>query len=347
LALVFVSYRRDDTAVVTDRLAGALRREYGEDQVFYDRGVDPGVRFPDRIRKAIAEAEVLLVVVGSRFAGQDVEGESRLTSPDDWVRQELEMGLESGVLLIPILVDGSRWEDLIEMLPDSLRSLPKLQSLQLSTGYGFEHEFNEIKRSLNDLLDERSLHRLPRGTLTEIHSLDDLERRRLEQRWRHRLESGENRAVLHHRFGLCLLYPPPDWKEARDHLEKARDLEGTSSTIAYYLALSMLDGQRPRRLRMRTARQAVALLDAMDGDGLPAQFHALAWLIKLDYFSSRGLAGSAGRAAASHLEAYQAASGDSFDLEYLLSSLEGLPDHYFAELGFSSRPQSLTRGEVP
>jgi hypothetical protein len=341
LALVFVSYRRDDTAVVTDRLASALRQEYGEDQVFYDRRVQPGARFPGRIRDAIEDAEVLLAVIGHRFAGEDEEGEPRLSHPNDWVRQELEMGLESGILLIPILVNGVRWEDLNEKLPNSVRALSELQSLELSEGYGFDSGFKEITQSLNDLLDERSLLRLSGGTLTEVDRLGDLERRRLELRWRRRLDSGESSAVLHHRFALCLLYPPSDWKEARRHLEKARDLGGEHRAATYYLVLSMLDGQRPRRLRMRTAREAVAMLDEADGD-----FHALAWLIKRDYFGARGLAGKYGRSPASHLEAYQAAAVDRFEVKYLLGSLEGLPDHYAAELGFATRPKSPTTGEA-
>jgi hypothetical protein len=97
---------------------------------------------------------------------------------------------------------------------------------------------------------------------------------------------------------------------------------------------------------MRTAREAVAMLDEADGEGLPAHFHALAWLIKRDYFGARGLAGKYGRSPASHLEAYQAAAVDRFEVKYLLGSLEGLPDHYAAELGFATRPKSPTTGEA-
>ena len=106
---VFVSYRKSDTEGVAGRLAAALGRRFGEHRVFFDRHtIAAGERFDNRIETAVANAEVVLVVIGTQWLrAQDEHGRRRLSQRDDWVRREVVIALARGRSIIPILVNGA------------------------------------------------------------------------------------------------------------------------------------------------------------------------------------------------------------------------------------------------
>ena len=52
--LVFMSYRRDDSAGHAGRLRADLVQRYGEDKVFMDLAIEPGIDFANAIKEAVA-----------------------------------------------------------------------------------------------------------------------------------------------------------------------------------------------------------------------------------------------------------------------------------------------------
>ena len=62
---IFISYRRDDTRHVAGRLAGDLADEFGADSIFRDvESIDGGEEFPVKLERALAQCEMMLVLIG-------------------------------------------------------------------------------------------------------------------------------------------------------------------------------------------------------------------------------------------------------------------------------------------
>lgn len=105
---IFISYRRADTGPQVAELARELSNWFGPSQVFHDQqSIEPGQKFPDRLREAVGAARAVLVVIGPQWL---TSLRSRLDQDAqlDWVRQEVKLALQreaDGMLpvLIPIL----------------------------------------------------------------------------------------------------------------------------------------------------------------------------------------------------------------------------------------------------
>jgi hypothetical protein len=70
--------------------------------------IPAGDMFNEVIRKAISDADVVLVIVGRNWEGIASDGLRRLDSPDDFVRSEIAVAIELHRRIIPVLVDGAR-----------------------------------------------------------------------------------------------------------------------------------------------------------------------------------------------------------------------------------------------
>jgi hypothetical protein len=130
---VFVSYRRDDSAGETGRLADALAARFGGDQVFRDLDdISAGSDFAGVIDQALAQADTLLVVIGrSWLDARHPSGARRLDDPQDLVRLEIESALKRGIRIVPVQVQGAAIPAL-DRLPESLRPMMRFQAHELS-----------------------------------------------------------------------------------------------------------------------------------------------------------------------------------------------------------------------
>jgi hypothetical protein len=129
---VFLSYRREDAAGQAGRLHDDLADRLGPRSVFQDvAGIAPGERYVPAIERAIAEADVVLAVMGRRWASvADDAGRPRLHATDDLVRHELETALASGRRVIPVLVDRGTLPARAA-IPESLAALLDLNAVEL------------------------------------------------------------------------------------------------------------------------------------------------------------------------------------------------------------------------
>ncbi|MGW3007442.1 toll/interleukin-1 receptor domain-containing protein [Streptomyces sp. NPDC001219] len=164
MPLIFVNYRTDDeeaTATLVDR---ELSRVFGNENVFRaSKSIGPGSRFPQELLTAVRRSSVLLAVIGPRWltAGGS-GGRSPLEDESDWTRREIQEALETGAVVIPLLVGGAKRlrnedlpaeigdladcqyrrlnhrnaeADLVRLADDLVRLLPELTAAAGSNGY--------------------------------------------------------------------------------------------------------------------------------------------------------------------------------------------------------------------
>ena len=65
-----------------------------------------GVEFPERIDASVGQCNVLLAVIGSKWAGE-TNANRRIDDPRDFVRIEIESALQRDIPVIPVLVDNA------------------------------------------------------------------------------------------------------------------------------------------------------------------------------------------------------------------------------------------------
>lgn len=154
--MIFLSYRRSDTAGHAGRLFDRIANRFGRDQVFMDVDtLQPGEDFAREIARQIDRSDVVIALIGDQWvSATDAKGYRRLDDSADYVRAEIAAALERGVTVIPVLVEGARMP-IAEQLPAALRGLAQLQALEIS-----DHRFDSEAQELLEAIARR----LPKPT---------------------------------------------------------------------------------------------------------------------------------------------------------------------------------------
>ncbi|HEX8510849.1 MAG TPA: TIR domain-containing protein, partial [Propionibacteriaceae bacterium] len=149
---VYLSYRRRDALVTTERLADRLAADF---QVTWDISLlDPDQDFESTMHEAIATSDVVLAIIGPRWASAENENWSSFSAtPDDWVVAELTLALSMGIPVIPVLVEGA---DLLSQLPRSLTDLAHRRAAQIRSE-SFAADVDRLLATLRSML----AHKLP------------------------------------------------------------------------------------------------------------------------------------------------------------------------------------------
>ena len=150
VAGIFVSYRRDDAAHVTGRIADALAARVGRENVFVDvDSVAPGEDFVRKIETTIRGSDIFLAVIGANWLSASTgQGQRRIDLPGDFIRLEVGTALAAGVRVIPVLVDGAsmpRAED----LPEDIRQLVRHNAVFIN--------HTTFARDMRELIDQLKL----------------------------------------------------------------------------------------------------------------------------------------------------------------------------------------------
>lgn len=135
-ASMFMNYREKDTLADLETLGFRLRTHFGQDTVFIARDcVELGSDWEERIQRAARLCKVMLVLIGPKWlTTTDEHGRRRLDDPRDLLRREIEIALQRGIPIIPVLVRGARMPR-EEDLPDSLKELTKRQGRHIQKGH--------------------------------------------------------------------------------------------------------------------------------------------------------------------------------------------------------------------
>ena len=132
-SLIFISYRRGDSAGYAGRLHESLERRLGDGHVFRDVDeLEPGQDFVDAITARLRECAACLVMIGQEWLHvTDHTDRRRLEQPDDYVRLEIEAALaRPDILVVPVLVEGTAMPSAND-LPDTIRALSRRHALSL------------------------------------------------------------------------------------------------------------------------------------------------------------------------------------------------------------------------
>lgn len=104
---VFLSYRRKDdiAAAMVGRIFDRMTEHYGSENVFMDVStIPPGVPFDRFLGDSVAEANVLLALIGTKWVELLHERDG---NEDDFVRIEIESALGRGIPVVPVLLGGA------------------------------------------------------------------------------------------------------------------------------------------------------------------------------------------------------------------------------------------------
>jgi hypothetical protein len=150
---IFISYRRIDSQNITERIHDRLKATFGDDNVFKDVGdIPPGKDYRGVLHEKTSSCDVMLVIIGKQWLTvQDLQGKRRLDDPNDWVRFEVEAGLQRGIPIIPVLVDNADMPG-ADDLPIDLRELAFRQAVKVR----YDPDFDRDMEALITILEAHS-----------------------------------------------------------------------------------------------------------------------------------------------------------------------------------------------
>jgi hypothetical protein len=148
---IFISYRRNDTAVFTGRLYDRLIDYYGADLVFLDIDSIPGaVDFREVVKSHIKKCGVFLAIIGKQWEGAS-DSVRRIDGPEDHVRIEIEQAFADNKPTIPVYVDDKSPFNATD-LPISLQRLAYANACTVESGRDFNHHVQRLRGEINKIL---------------------------------------------------------------------------------------------------------------------------------------------------------------------------------------------------
>lgn len=154
--IVFISYRRIDSAPAARLLSGDLRAIFGLGSVFIDtNNIRIGMDWPARINERLQAAKVLIVVIGPAWLRvADDFGRRRLDKPEDWVRNEIAYAIDNKLVIIPFLIAGAKFPEK-KALPKRIVKLADQQDIKVDYK-SWDNDLNRLITELEDLGFQRT-----------------------------------------------------------------------------------------------------------------------------------------------------------------------------------------------
>jgi uncharacterized protein len=128
-----------------------------------------GRDFREQIRTALSKADVVVAVVGSSWLGVRRGGHARIDDESDPVRVEIEMALERGIPIIPVLVGDTKMPE-PSKLPDGMKAFSFINAATVATGRDFNVHMERLVRSVDTLIQERASKRASGSRFSAIAS---------------------------------------------------------------------------------------------------------------------------------------------------------------------------------
>jgi hypothetical protein len=144
---IFINYRRDDSKDDAKRIYDSLVKEFTSEIIFRDLDSLPLGADLKEIETQIIQSDVLLAVIGPTWLDCEKDGERRLFAREDWVREEIEIGLEIWIHVVPVLVGGAQMPK-AEKLPPTIQGLFDKNRAELRDGSEFD---GDMVRLINKL----------------------------------------------------------------------------------------------------------------------------------------------------------------------------------------------------
>jgi hypothetical protein len=157
LSGVFINYRSTDNPLGAAGIHDELVRRFGTANVFRDCvSLQPGSHYPSAIRKALADADLLIAVIGPQWLTltDPTTGQRLIDRDHDWVRRELAWAFQHGIQVVPVLLHDtptSARQPKLADLPDDIKPLATIQALTFSQRR-FRTDLDRLTTTLCQLL---------------------------------------------------------------------------------------------------------------------------------------------------------------------------------------------------
>ena len=110
-----------------------------------------GTDFRAHIQTVWRQTDLLVVVIGPGWLGNDGAGGIRMSQETDPVRSEVEAALARDLPMIPVLVDGARMPD-SSVLPVSFKDFSFLNAAEVATGRDFHPHIDRLIAAIDKTL---------------------------------------------------------------------------------------------------------------------------------------------------------------------------------------------------
>lgn len=156
MANIFISYRRDDSQNIADRIFDHLSRDFDRKKLFKDVDNIPiGTNFRDYLAKAVAKTDIMLAIIGPSWAAQGADGRRRLDDPNDFIALEVASALKLGRPVVPVLVGGAQMPRPDE-LPEPLKELSVINAVQVRPDPDFIKDYQRLSKALKAIATQSS-----------------------------------------------------------------------------------------------------------------------------------------------------------------------------------------------
>ncbi len=155
---IFISYRRTDSQDATGRLYDGLAAHFRRDAIFRDvDNLGLGEDFPQKLNEALDQCGVLLAVIGPSWVDtlnkRNPRGINSCPDQPDFVRLEIEMALQRGIHVIPVVVSHAQMPRPSD-LPESLRPLVSRHAAKVRPDNDHDRDMARLLRALEEILRE-------------------------------------------------------------------------------------------------------------------------------------------------------------------------------------------------
>jgi hypothetical protein len=149
---IFISYRREDSQHVTGRLYDRLKARFGGNVMLDIDSLPLGLDFREHINRSLQDCKCVLAVIGDdwldiRYKDGPLQGSRRIDDPADFVRVEIQVALDRGIPVIPVLL-GSASMPGADKLPTALQTLAFRNGMELRSGRDFDSQIDRLIKAL-------------------------------------------------------------------------------------------------------------------------------------------------------------------------------------------------------
>jgi SIR2-like domain/TIR domain len=165
---IFINYRHEDMPFAASALYRELKVRFGAENIFFDGGtLRPGMQFLEQIKSHLnGPTGAFLALIGSKWLS--TMDDHRRRGDEDYVLEEIELGLRKGWTVIPVLLNGAPLPQ-PPRLPMAIRALPGYQAAYLRQT-SMDEDVDELSGRLDEIgahLDEAAEVRPPPDVVTE------------------------------------------------------------------------------------------------------------------------------------------------------------------------------------